>query len=99
MDPSTFQKPKKLPQLDPSHYGIILSGPAADAENHLCALKSPFYEGFSEEKNKEAWEKCGAVPLTRRVLQHPSVRIEIESEEQQEGELPMMWTFHIRRQL
>jgi hypothetical protein len=56
MDPSTYQKPKKLPQLDPSHYGIILSGRAADAENHLCALKSPFYEGFSEEKIRKHGE-------------------------------------------
>jgi hypothetical protein len=31
---------------------------------------------FSQEKNLEAWAFCGAIPLTQRVLQHPSVRNE-----------------------
>jgi hypothetical protein len=35
---------------------------------------SSFQRGFSHEQNVKAWEKVGAVPLSRRCLSSPKVR-------------------------
>jgi len=59
------------------HYGDILSGRDADEENDLCSLEPAFHRAFSRENNLRAWQFCGAVPCTRSILQHPSVRHEM----------------------
>ncbi len=85
-DPSTYPPPKKLLRLDASHYGIILSGREAAKELNLYALRSLFFEAFSARKNKESWEKCRAVPLTRIVLEHSSVRLEVLDTEEKDSD-------------
>ena len=45
--------------------------------NSFPAIHSPFDIAFNPQKNKEAWRKCGAVPLTRCILTDESVRDEI----------------------
>ncbi len=82
MDPQTYPKPKKLPSLDQSHYGVILSGQTGDEEAGICPLKSPFHEAFSVDRNKKSWDACGAVPCTRKVLEHPTVRVEADDNEE-----------------
>jgi hypothetical protein len=76
-NPELFPAPTKLPTLDRSHYGDILSGRDADEENDLCAYEPAFARAFSKENNLRAWKFCGAVPCTRGVLKHPSVRHEM----------------------
>ena len=69
---------KKSLILNRSHYPILLSGRPADPENGVEALEPAFARAFSRENNLRAWEQCGAVPLTRVLLHHPQVRVDVD---------------------
>jgi hypothetical protein len=68
------------PNLNRSHYGILLGGRAADEENGIAAIPPIFSLSFSKEKNLRSWALCGAVPLTRAPVYHRSVRRELSAE-------------------
>ncbi len=63
--------------------GLIVFG-GEDPETGLI-VGSAFLKGFSKDKNIKAWEKVGAVPLSRKCLQSPKVRRSIgdDSDEDQ----------------
>jgi len=74
------------PTLNRSHYPVITNGQAAEPATIIDgkitkvvanALPSPYATAFTAAKNKEAWDFCSAVPLTRRLLQHFSVHHEL----------------------
>jgi hypothetical protein len=62
----------KPTSLSPWIVGLIVFG-GEDPETGLI-VGSPFQRGFSHEQNVKAWEKVGAVPLSRRCLSSPKVR-------------------------
>ena len=62
-------KPKSL---SPWIVGLNVFG-GEDPETGLI-VGSAFQRGFSHEQNVKAWEKVGAVPLSRRCLSSPKVR-------------------------
>jgi len=62
--------------LDRSYYSILLSGRPADPAKGTKEIPPIFDISFSIERNLKSWAKCGAVPLTRCILQHRSVRHE-----------------------
>ncbi len=67
---------KPIPCLNWSHYGILLSGHAAEAGKQ--EIPSIFHESFSTEKNLAAWGKNSAVLLTQVVMQNRTIRHEIQ---------------------
>ena len=62
-------KPKSL---SPWIVGLVVFG-GKDPETGLIVV-SAFQRRFSHEQNVKAWEKVGAVPLSRRCLSSPKVR-------------------------
>jgi hypothetical protein len=73
------------PNLNRSHYGILLGGRPADEENGISEIPPIFALSFSKEKNLRSWALCGAVPLTRAPVNHRSVRRELSAEVAQDG--------------
>ena len=67
--PATLCKPKSLL---PWIVGLVVFS-GEDPETGLI-VGSAFQRGFSHEQNVKAWEKVGAVPLSRRCLSSPKVR-------------------------
>ncbi len=65
--------PSDPPNLNQSHYGILLGGRSAEEEKGLQAIPPTFNISFSKEKNLHSWEICGACPLTRAPLNHQSL--------------------------
>ncbi len=61
--------------LSPWMVGLVVFG-GEDPETGLI-VGLAFQRGFSHEQNIKAWEKVGAVPLSRRCLQSPKVRCSI----------------------
>jgi hypothetical protein len=57
--------PCEPPNLNWSHYGILLGGRPTDEENGIKEIPPIFALSFSKEKNIRSWEICGACPLTR----------------------------------
>ena len=55
--------------------GLLVFG--RKGTNQLVHLRNCFEESFSKERCLGSWSKCGAVPLTRSVLQSRHVRHEI----------------------
>jgi hypothetical protein len=66
------------PNLNRSHYGILLGGKPADDEKGLKEIPPMFELSFSKEKNLWPWEMCGGCPLTIAPLNHPSLRVEVD---------------------
>ena len=66
--------PIKKVSLSRAGYPVILNG--RKGGDNITPLRSPFEMAFSEERNASAWKACGAVPLTRKVLEDPYVRHE-----------------------
>jgi len=64
--------------LDRTYYSVLLSGRPADPSKGTREIPPIFERSFSIERNLQSWAKCGAVPLTRCILQHRSVRHEDE---------------------
>jgi hypothetical protein len=62
----------KRKSLSPWIVGLVVFG-GEDLETGLI-VGSAFQHGFSHEQNVKAWEKVGAVPLSRRCLSSPKVR-------------------------
>ena len=57
---------------------ILINGRAADNENGLPALPSPFNRCFTLGRIVAALKKAGAVPLNRKALESSQVRREVE---------------------
>jgi hypothetical protein len=69
-DPIDFPRVEH-PNLNLSHYGILLGGHTPDAENGISEIPPIFALSFSKEKNlRSYWALCGAVPLTRVPVHH-----------------------------
>jgi len=64
--------------LSRKHYGILLSGRAADAELGVEAIPPIYNTAFNRERNLLSWSKVGAVPFTIQCLQDESVRVEVD---------------------
>ncbi len=80
--------PCKPPNLNRSHYGILLGGRPADEENGIKEIPPIFALSFSKEKNLRSWEICGACPLTRAPMHHRSLCLEVEADlEEQQGDI------------
>ena len=62
----------KTRSLSPWIIGLVVFG-GEDQETGLI-VESAFAKGFSKIQNIKAWEKVGAVPLSRKCLQSPKVR-------------------------
>jgi hypothetical protein len=62
----------KTRSLAPWMIGLVVFG-GEDPETGLI-VGSAFTKGFSKSHNIKAWEKVGAVPLSRKCLQSPKVR-------------------------
>jgi hypothetical protein len=62
----------KARSLAPWMIGLVVFG-GEDPETGLI-VGSAFLKGFSTLHNIKAWEKVGAVPLSRKCLQSPKVR-------------------------
>ena len=62
----------KTTTLSPWIIGLVVFG-GEDPETGLI-VGSAFDKGFSKVNNIKAWEKVGAVPLSRKCLQSPKVR-------------------------
>jgi hypothetical protein len=71
-DPSS----KGATTLDQSYYSVLLSGRPPDPIKGTKEIPPIFELSFSVDRNLKSWAKCGAVPLTRCILQHRSVRHE-----------------------
>ena len=97
------------PNLNCSHYGILLGGRAADAEKGLAYIPLMFVISFSKEKNLCYGRLlCGAVPLTGAPIHHRSLRRELSADVPQDQIVPendftvlldyceggFNWTFH-----
>jgi hypothetical protein len=65
----------KARSLAPWIIGLVVFG-GEDTETGLI-VGSAFLKGFSTFHNIKAWEKVGAVPLSRKCLQSPKVRCSI----------------------
>ena len=68
--------PKSICSLNRSDLPVIING--RPATNDLPQIPSPFLNAFSHTQNVNAWKICGAVPLTRSVLEtNKTIRDEI----------------------
>ena len=60
--------------MDRTYYSALLSGRPADPSKGTREISPIFERSFSIERNLQSLVKCGAIPLTRCILQHRSVR-------------------------
>ena len=58
--------------MSPWIVGLVVFG-GSDPETELI-VRSAFQEGFNHAQNIRAWEKVGAVPLSRKCLESKKVR-------------------------
>ena len=79
-----------MPSLNLSHYGVLLTGYAADPENWMAVIPPIFQMAFLCKRNLCSWEICGAVPLTCHALVHRSVHHELLPERDREMADPML---------
>jgi hypothetical protein len=63
---------EKPTSLSPWIVGLVVFG-GCDPETELI-VRSAFQEGFNHAQNIRAWEKVGAVPLSRKCLESKKVR-------------------------
>lgn len=78
---SSSDQGKKMPSVTRSHYPILLNGRPADPDHDLPSLEPAFAKGFTAQNNLRSWALCGAVPLTRVLLTHPQIRIDVDTDE------------------
>jgi hypothetical protein len=74
--------------------GLVIFG-GEDPETGLI-IGSAFQRGFSHAHNIKAWEKVGAVPLSRKCLQSPKVRRSIsDGNNDQQAFIPLILKHNI----
>jgi hypothetical protein len=76
-DPTSHSAPTKLVIITREHYGLIISGRAADMERDLSYLRPAFHNAFCKSKNLACWVKVGAGPCTHETLKNKNVRREV----------------------
>jgi hypothetical protein len=73
-DPTSRSASTKLVKITREHYGLILSGRAADTERDLSYLHPAFHNALCKSKNIACWTNVGAVPCTHAALNNKNVR-------------------------
>jgi hypothetical protein len=77
-DTTSHSAPTKLVNITREHYGLILSGRAADTERDLSYLCPEFHNAFCKSNNLACLlGKFGTVPCTRTALKNKNVRREV----------------------
>jgi hypothetical protein len=75
--PTSRSAPTKLINITREHYGIIISGRAADTERDLSYLRPAFHNTFCKSKNIACWANVGAVSCTHAALKNKNVQREV----------------------
>lgn len=60
---------------------LVFGGKICDDEDTSPILENAVKESFTDARIREAWNKIGMIPFTRRLLENPAVRHEITTSE------------------
>ncbi len=80
MDPQTYLKPRSPPPLTNATMELFLAAELKKLK--YVPSRHHFISFFSQDGNKKSWDACGAVPCTRKVIEHPSIRVEADNNEE-----------------